>query len=87
MNMTDEVTKYSFFYTSWLMTFTGGIIHYYYAGRLNQHVLALTHANHRKNSKRDAGTPKPEEILFNTMTYKSSETVQRLGYFQSSALI
>ena len=37
-----------------------------------------------KNSIRDACTPQPGEIVFNTMRYKSSETVQRSGYFQSS---
>ena len=38
----------------------------------------------RKNSIRDAHTPKPGEIVFNTMRNRSSETVQRLGYFHSS---
>ena len=38
----------------------------------------------QKNSIRDARTPQPGEIVFNTMTYRSSETVQRLGYFQRS---
>ena len=33
---------------------------------------------------RDARTPQPGEIVFNTMRYRSSETVQRSGYFQSS---
>ena len=37
-----------------------------------------------KNSIRDARTPQNGEIVFNTMTYRSSETVQRLGYFQHS---
>ena len=37
-----------------------------------------------KNSIRDARTPQPGEIVFNTMRYRSSETVQRLGYFKSS---
>ena len=37
-----------------------------------------------KNSIRDARTPQPGEIVFNTMRYRSSETVQRSGYFQSS---
>ena len=32
-----------------------------------------------KNSIRDAHTPQPGEIVFNTMTYRSSETVHRLG--------
>ena len=36
-----------------------------------------------KNSIRDACTPQPGEIVFNTMGYRSNETVQRLGYFQS----
>ena len=33
------------------------------------------------NSIRDARTPQPGEIVFNTMKYRSSETVQRSGYF------
>ena len=36
-------------------------------------------------SCRDARTPQPGEIVFNTMRYRSSETVHRLGYFQSTA--
>ena len=36
-----------------------------------------------KNS-RDARTPQPGEIVFNTMRYRSSKTVQRSGYLQSS---
>ena len=35
-----------------------------------------------QNSIRDAQTSQPGEIVFNTMTYESRETVQRLGYFQ-----
>ena len=37
-----------------------------------------------ENSIRDARTPQLEEIVFNTMTYRSSETVQRPEYFQHS---
>ena len=37
-----------------------------------------------ENSIGDACTPQPGEIVFNTMRYISSETVQRSGYFQSS---
>ena len=37
-----------------------------------------------ENSIRDARTPQPGDIVFNTMRYRSSETVHRLGYFQSS---
>ena len=37
-----------------------------------------------KNSIGDARTPQPGEIVFNTMRYRSRETVQRLVYFQSS---
>ena len=37
-----------------------------------------------KHSIRDACTPQPEEIVFNTMIYRRSEPVHRLGYFQSS---
>ena len=33
---------------------------------------------------RDARTPQSGEIVFNTMRYRSSETVQRSGYFQNS---
>ena len=33
---------------------------------------------------RDANTPQPGEIFFNTMRYRCSETIQRSGYFQSS---
>ena len=32
----------------------------------------------------DARTPQPGEIVFNTMRYRSSETVQSSRYFQSS---
>ena len=37
-----------------------------------------------KNSIKDARTPQPREIVFNIMRYRSSETVQKLGYFESS---
>ena len=40
-----------------------------------------------KNSIRDARTPQPGGIVFNTMRYRSSETVHRLGYFQSSVSV
>ena len=33
---------------------------------------------------RDARTPQPGEIVFNTMRYRNSEIVQRSGYIQSS---
>ena len=36
----------------------------------------------QKNSIRDPRTPQPVKIVFNTMRYRSSETVHRLGYFQ-----
>ena len=36
------------------------------------------------NSIRDARTPQSGEIVFNTMRYRSSETVQRSGYFNNS---
>ena len=39
--------------------------------------------NNIKNS-RDAHTLQPGEIVFNTMRYRRSETVQRSGYFQNS---
>ena len=38
----------------------------------------------QKNNIRDARTPQPGEIVFNTMKYRSGEKVQRSGYFQSS---
>ena len=37
-----------------------------------------------KNYIRGARTPQPGEAVFNIKRYRSSETVQRLGYFQSS---
>ena len=40
--------------------------------------------NMDENIIRDARTPQPWEMFFNTMRYRSSETVQRLEYFQSS---
>ena len=40
-----------------------------------------------KNSIRDARTPQPEEIVFNTMRYRSNETVHRMVYFQSSVSV
>ena len=40
-----------------------------------------------KNCIRDARTPQPGRIVFNTMRYRSSETVHRLGYFQSSVSV
>ena len=36
-----------------------------------------------RNLASDPGTPQPWEIFFNTMKYRSSETVQRSGHFQS----
>ena len=39
----------------------------------------------QENCIRDANTPQPGEIFFNTMRYRSSETVHTLGYFQSAA--
>ena len=47
-------------------------------------VIENIHSYRYKNSIRDARTPQPGEISINTMRYRSSETVQRLGYFQSS---
>ena len=40
-----------------------------------------------KNSISDAYTPQPGEIVFNTMTYRCSETVQRSGYFRAVSVI
>ena len=36
-----------------------------------------------ENSIRDARTPQPREIVFNTMRHRRSETVQRSGNFHS----
>ena len=47
-------------------------------GMCNMHVAAKC----GKNSIRDDRTPQPGKIVFNTMTYRSSETVPRPGYFQ-----
>ena len=41
-------------------------------------------SRYKKNCIRHASTPQPGEIVFNTISYRSSETVQRSGYFQSS---
>ena len=38
----------------------------------------------KKNSIRDARTPQPVEIVFNTISCRSSDKVQRSGYFHSS---
>ena len=46
--------------------------------------IKIKYCIYKKKSIRDARTPQPGEIVFNTMRYTSSETVQRLGYFQSS---
>ena len=48
-------------------------------------ILLLSEKFKMKNSIRDALNQQPGEIFFKTMTYRSSETVQRSGYFQSSA--
>ena len=45
----------------------------------------LVTRNPPKNSIRDAHIPQPGKIFFNTMRYRSSETVHRLGYFHSTA--
>ena len=47
-------------------------------------LVTLNMCTKLKNCNRDARTPQPVEIFFSTMRYKSCETVQRLGYFQSS---
>ena len=57
----------------------------YYSVVIIAAALKIDHdAEHRKNSIRDARTTQPGEIIFNTMKYRNSETVQRSGYFQSS---
>ena len=40
----------------------------------------------RTDKYRDARTPQPGDIVFNTIRY-SSETVHRLGYFHSSVSV
>ena len=52
---------------------------------LTQHVFNSGLLQCGKNSIRDARTPRPGEIGFNTMRYRSSETVHRLEYFHSTA--
>ena len=37
-----------------------------------------------KNNIGDAHTPYPGEIVFDTRSYRSSETIQKSGYFPSS---
>ena len=49
--------------------------------------LASCTMTHTQNSIRDAPTPQTGEIVFNTMRYRISETVHRLGYFQSSVSV
>ena len=51
--------------------------------RLNHFIMFLmfTGKLDLKNSIRDAHTLQPGEIVFNTIRYRSSETVQRLGHF------
>ena len=40
-----------------------------------------------KKTITDACTPQPGKIVFNTMRYRSSETVHGLGYFYSSVSV
>ena len=47
-------------------------------------VFTLINTVVKQYSIRDVRTPHPGEIVLNTMRYKSSETVHRSGYFQSS---
>ena len=49
-----------------------------------QKVMHYAISGSKYKNSRDAHTPQPGEIVFNTMKYRSSETVQRSGYFQSS---
>ena len=44
----------------------------------------MMYAGRKKNSIRDARTPHPGEIFFNTIRYRSSITVQSSRYFKSS---
>ena len=57
-----------------------------YADRMDKkQVSLLLYIN--KNSIRDARTPQPGEIVFNTMRYRNCEPVHRLGYFQRSVSV
>ena len=47
-------------------------------------IIVIAFNIHPKYSIRDARTPQPGEIFFNTMRYRSSVTVQSSRYFQSS---
>ena len=49
----------------------------------NDMIIKMSY-QYSKNSIRDARTPQPGECVFNTMTYRSSETVQRPEDFQRS---
>ena len=55
---------------------------------MEEYRSASRHMGVTKNSIRDARTPQPGKIVFNTMRYRGgSETVHRLGYFQSSVSV
>ena len=56
-------------------------------GTVTQYIKKKVNKIFDKNSIRDARTPQPGQIVFNTMRYRSSETVHRLGYFQSSVSV
>ena len=51
---------------------------------LHPQIIFTSNLHPCKNSIRDAHTPQPGEIVFNIMRYRSSETVQRSGYFQTN---
>ena len=51
---------------------------------LGSDVSFLSAIQTEKNCIRDARTPQPGEIFFNTMRYRSSVTAQSSRYFQSS---
>ena len=53
----------------------------------HQNILYYSFFQKHKNSIRDASTPQSGEIVFNTMRYRSSEKVHRLGYFQGSVSV
>ena len=65
------------------MTFTQNNVHILIYSNV-QETIDLQFYMYTKNSIREVHIPQPGEIVFNTMTYRSSETVQRSGYFQSS---
>ena len=48
--------------------------------------MDLDQQKQQKNSIREAHTPQPGEIVFNTMKYRNNETVHRSRYSQDCQL-